>query len=57
MCEKPGKGVLHDDDPHFSELFEVLKNATACRKEYFDTLTGRKYLLPACFFTYFLGTA
>ena len=41
----------------FSELFEVLKNATACRKEYFDTLTGRKYLLPACFFTYFLGTA
>ena len=21
------KGVLHDDDPHFSELFEALKNA------------------------------
>ena len=38
------KGVLHDDDPHFSELFEVLKNASACRKNYFDTLTGRKYL-------------
>ena len=26
------KGVLHDDDPHFSELFEALKNASACRK-------------------------
>lgn len=25
MCGKPGKGVLHDDDPHFSELFEALK--------------------------------
>ena len=22
---KPGKGVLHEDDPHFSELFEALK--------------------------------
>ena len=42
------KGVLHDDDPHFSELFKVLKNASACRKDYFDTLTGRKHLLPAC---------
>ena len=21
------KGVLHEDDPHFSELFEALKNA------------------------------
>ena len=51
------KGVLHDDDPHFSELFEVLKNASACRKGFFDTLTGRKHLLPACFFTYFLRTA
>ena len=44
VCGKPGKGVLHDDDPHFSELFEVLKNASACRKDYFDTLTGRKRL-------------
>ena len=26
------KGVLHDDDPHFSELFEALKNASAWRK-------------------------
>ena len=26
---KPGKGVLHEDDPHFSELFEALKNASA----------------------------
>ena len=39
MCGKPGKGVLHDDDPHFSELFEGLKNASACRKDFFDTLT------------------
>ena len=38
MCGKPGKGVLHDDDPHFSELFEALKNATAWRKDFFDTL-------------------
>ena len=30
------KGVLHDDDPHFSELFEALKNASACRKSLFD---------------------
>ena len=49
VCGKPGKGVLHDDDPHFSELSEVLKNASACRKGFFDTLTGRKHLLPACF--------
>ena len=48
------KGVLHDDDPHFSELFKVLKNASACRKDYFDTLTGRKHLLPACFLHLFL---
>ena len=32
------KGVLHDDDPHFSELFEALKNASAWRKDLFDTL-------------------
>ena len=32
------KGVLHDDDPHFSELFEALKNASACRKSLFDML-------------------
>ena len=22
VCGKPGKGVLHDDDPHFSELLK-----------------------------------
>ena len=32
------KGVLHDDDPHFSELFKVLKNASAWRKGFFATL-------------------
>ena len=32
------KGVLHDDDPHFSELFEALKNVSACRKSLFDML-------------------
>ena len=32
------KGVLHEDDPHFSELFEALKNASACRKSLFDRL-------------------
>ena len=47
------KGVLHDDDPYFSELFEVLKNASACRKDYFDTLTGRKYLTSGLFFHLF----
>ena len=31
------KGVLHDDDPHFSELFEALKNVSSCRKDFFDT--------------------
>ena len=46
------KGVLHDDDPHFSELFEVLKNASACRKDCFDTLTGRKYLTSGLFLTF-----
>ena len=39
VCGKPRKGVLHEDDPHFSELFEGLKNASACRKDFFDTLT------------------
>ena len=38
VCGKPGKGVLHDDDPHFSELFEALKNAAAWRKDFFATL-------------------
>ena len=38
MCGKPGKGVLHEDDPHFSELFEALKNAAAWRKDFFATL-------------------
>lgn len=32
------KGVLHDDDLHFSELFEALKNASAWRKDFFATL-------------------
>ena len=40
VCGKPGKGVLHDDDPHFSELFEGLKNASAWRKDFFATLKG-----------------
>ena len=38
MCGKPGKGVLHEDDPHFSELFEALKNASAWRKDFFAML-------------------
>ena len=25
VCGKPGKGVLHDDDPHFSELLKFCK--------------------------------
>ncbi len=29
------KGVLHDDDPHFSELFKVLKNAVSVAKRPF----------------------
>ena len=37
-CGKSGKGVLHEDDPHFSELFEALKNASAWRKDFFATL-------------------
>ena len=32
------KGVLHDDDHHFSELFEALKNASAWRKDFFAML-------------------
>ncbi len=32
------EGVLHEDDPHFSELFEALKNASAWRKDFFATL-------------------
>ena len=31
------KGVLHDDDPHLSELFEALKDVSSCRKDFFDT--------------------
>ena len=38
VCGKPGKGVLHDDDPHFSELFEALKDVSSWRKDFFDTL-------------------
>ena len=41
VCGKPGKGVLHEDDPHFSELFEALKNASACRKGFFDKRRGQ----------------
>ena len=29
------KGVLHEDDPHFSELFEALKNACSVTKKIF----------------------
>ena len=35
------KGVLHDDDHHFSELFEALKNASAWRKDFFAMRRGR----------------
>ena len=38
MCGKPGKGVLHEDDPHLSERFEALKKASAWRKDFFATL-------------------
>ena len=34
------KGVLHEDDPHFSELFEALKKASACRKSFFRQAEG-----------------
>ncbi len=37
VCGKPGKGVLHDDDPHLSELFEALKDVLSWRKDFFDT--------------------
>lgn len=33
------RDTLPDDDPHFSELFEGLKNASSCRKDFFDTMT------------------
>ena len=35
------KGVVHDDDHHFSELFEALKNASAWRKDFFAMRRGR----------------
>ena len=34
------KGVLHDDDPHFSELFEALKNALSVSKKSFRHAEG-----------------
>ena len=34
------KGVLHDDDPHFSELFEALKNALSVSKKPFRHAEG-----------------
>jgi len=37
VCGKPGRGVLHDDDPHLSELFEALKDVSSWRKDFFDT--------------------
>ena len=40
------KGVLHDDDHHFSELFEALKNASAWRKDFFAMLRGRPTWRP-----------
>ena len=43
------KGVLHDDDPHFSGLFKVLKNASAWRKDFFATLRrGAPMGAPLC---------
>ena len=40
------KGVLHDDDPHFSELLEALKNATAWRKDFSPRKKGIPAALP-----------
>ena len=34
------KGVLHEDDPHFSELFEALKNALSVSKKPFRHAEG-----------------
>lgn len=34
------KGVLHEDDPHFSELFEALKNALSMSKKAFRHAEG-----------------
>ena len=34
------KGVLHEDDPHFSELFEALKNALSVSKKSFRHAEG-----------------
>ena len=34
------KGILHDDDPHFSELFEALKNALSVSKKSFRHAEG-----------------
>ena len=34
------KGVLHEDDPHFSELFEALKNALSVSKTSFRHAEG-----------------
>ena len=40
------KGVLHDDDPHFSELLEALKNASAWRKDFSPRKKGIPTALP-----------
>ena len=40
------KGVLHDDDPHFSELLETLKNASAWRKDFSPRKKGIPAALP-----------
>ena len=40
------KGVLPDDDPHFSELLEALKNASARRKDFSPRKKGIPTALP-----------
>ena len=45
MCAgNPGRVSCTMMIPIFQNFFEVLKNASACRKDFFDTLTGRKRL-------------
>ena len=38
--------ILHDDDPHFSELLEALKNASAWRKDFSPRKKGTPTALP-----------
>ena len=46
VCGNPGKGVRTMMIPIFQNFFEVLKNASACRKDFFDTLRRQPYGLP-----------